>query len=254
VGGTLLPAARVTALLERTLERCGSVAPVTSEFVRRLTIGDREALLLHLRRLTLGEKISCVISCPHAGCGEQMDLDLNVSDLLVAPNQHAGAETHEALVEGEGKTYRVLFRLPNGGDQEAAAAIATEDIEAAERLVIERCVKSVRLADDETAGEVSLPPDAARALQDVMASIDEQAEIVLNLECPACERAFALPFDIGDYFQRELTRRGSDIYTEVHQLALHYHWSEAEIMAMTRARRRLYLGLLADAANTGRRR
>jgi hypothetical protein len=253
-GRALLPARRVTVLLERTLGHCVPGAAVTSEFVRHLTVGDREALMLHLRRLTLGEKISCIISCPLAACGEQMDLDLKVEDLLVPPNAHACGETQEAFVEGEGRRYRVLFRLPNGGDQEDAAALAAEDLEAAVRLVMRRCVKSTTLADDAEAGEVSLPPDAVRALQSVMASLDEQAEIVLDLKCPACGRAFSLPFDIGDYFQRELTRRGADIYREVHQLALHYHWSEAEILAMTRARRRLYLGLLADTASNGRTR
>src|SRR3982751_6855169 len=79
-GRALLPARRVTALLERTLGHCVPSGAVTSEFVRRLTVGDREALMLHLRRLTLGERISCVISCPHAACGEQMDLDLKVED------------------------------------------------------------------------------------------------------------------------------------------------------------------------------
>lgn len=251
-GRALLPAERVTALLERTLgHRCSNSA-VTSEFVRRLTVGDREALMLQLRRLTLGEKISCVISCPHAACGEQMDLDLKVADLLVPPYAHGSGETHEAFVEGGGRRYRVLFRLPNGGDQEDAAALAAEDLEAAVRLVVGRCVKSSTLADAAASGEVSLPPDAVRALQTVMASLDEQAEIVLDLNCPACGHAFSLPFDICDYFQRELTRRGTDIYTEVHRLALHYHWSEAEIMAMTRARRHVYLGLLADAASASR--
>jgi hypothetical protein len=34
------------------------------------------------------------------------------------------------------------------------------------------------------------------------------------------------------------------LYTEVHYLALHYHWSEREILALTRGKRRKYLGLL----------
>jgi hypothetical protein len=33
----------------------------------------------------------------------------------------------------------------------------------------------------------------------------------------------------------------------VHLLALHYHWSEAEILGMTQQKRRLYLDLLSDA-------
>lgn len=34
------------------------------------------------------------------------------------------------------------------------------------------------------------------------------------------------------------------LYQEVHHLALHYHWSEAEILRLPRGKRQRYLGLL----------
>lgn len=34
------------------------------------------------------------------------------------------------------------------------------------------------------------------------------------------------------------------LYEEVHHLALHYHWSEAEILRLPRSKRLRYLGLL----------
>src|SRR5262245_27830201 len=77
----LLPAQQTTALLTRCLTRLGPLAPVTSEAIRSLTVGDREALLLHLRRLTLGDRMQCILSCPISECGAKMDLDLNVNDL-----------------------------------------------------------------------------------------------------------------------------------------------------------------------------
>ena len=53
----LSPAARTTALLARCVERLGPVEPVGAEDVRALTAGDREALLLELRRLSFGERL-----------------------------------------------------------------------------------------------------------------------------------------------------------------------------------------------------
>ena len=38
---------------------------------------------------------------------------------------------------------------------------------------------------------------------------------------------------------------------EVHTLALRYHWSEGEILALTRPRRRRYLELLAESEGGG---
>ena len=38
----------------------------------------------------------------------------------------------------------------------------------------------------------------------------------------------------------------TSLYREVHYLAYHYHWSESEIMAMTRDKRHTYIDVLAD--------
>ena len=39
-------------------------------------------------------------------------------------------------------------------------------------------------------------------------------------------------------------------FIEVHALALHYHWSEGEILGLDVRRRRRYLELLTDAGDT----
>ena len=41
------------------------------------------------------------------------------------------------------------------------------------------------------------------------------------------------------------------LYEEIHVLALHYHWSEAAILALPAGKRRRYLGLLARQAERG---
>src|SRR6185436_2177290 len=61
-GRYLKPAARATQLLTRCLLRLGPMEPVTSDAVKQLTVGDREALLLRLRQITLGDRIACVLS------------------------------------------------------------------------------------------------------------------------------------------------------------------------------------------------
>src|SRR5215468_8141694 len=80
-GKSLPAAARVTQLLTRCVCRLGSLEPVGADTVRRLNVGDREALLLHLRRLALGERASCLLSCP--SCAKKMDLDLQIDELLL---------------------------------------------------------------------------------------------------------------------------------------------------------------------------
>jgi hypothetical protein len=243
-GNLLLPAHRATALIARCLERLGPRGPVTLETVRSLTVGDREALLLHLRHLTLGDHMQGVVDCPTSDCGEKMDLDLKVSDLLLPPYEDY-RRSYEAAVADNGSDYRVRFRLPTGADQEDVAVVARTDSEAAGELLLYRCVESVTGEDGEPVE--TLPPAVADRISDVMSELDPQAELTLSLTCPACERAFLAPFDTASYLFRELDGRVMRLYREVHLLAFYYHWSEAEIIDMPDRKRRLYLELLEEA-------
>ncbi len=51
----------------------------------------------------------------------------------------------------------------------------------------------------------------------------------------------------GDFLLQELDARAVQLLEEVHALALHYHWSEREILALAPTRRERYLALLADS-------
>src|SRR5262249_41810835 len=147
-GSALSPASRTTAMLARCLCGLGPLSAVTADVARSLSIGDREALLLHLRRLTLGDTLSCVLSCP--ACAEQLDLELQAAELLLPPYRHA-TDLHETSVRLKGASYRIRFRLPNGADQEQAAMLVATAPQAAAELVLRRCVQEIV---DERTGEV----------------------------------------------------------------------------------------------------
>jgi hypothetical protein len=236
------PAARATALLASCLSFDGGATPATPDFARRLTVGDREALLLHLRRITSGERLACVVTCPT--CGDRLDLDLRASDLLVPTYDHQGPD-HVATVADGDQAFRVRFRLPTGGDQEVAAPLVAGDEGRAERLVLERCVAEVTTRDG---GPVDgLPAAVARRLPGIMAELDPQAELRLAAECPACGAAFSTLFDAAHYLLQEIAQASDRLFREVHLLAYHYHWSAAEILALTGRQRRRYVDLLGEA-------
>jgi len=240
--GSRLPvAARVTQLIARCLQRLGPLEPVNADTVRRLSVGDREALLLHLRRVTLGESISCLLVCP--SCANKMDLDLQVSELLLPPYSDAKVEYEAEINDGE-RCYRVIFRLPNGEDQEAAAVKATESLDSAAEFVLRRCVERVTTAGDKSISD--LPPALVHALPEKMAELDPQADVLLDLTCPECSAKFVVPFDAADFVCREFAAQEHELYRGVHALSLHYHWSEDAILRLSRRKRTIYLELLAD--------
>jgi hypothetical protein len=239
-------AARTTALLARCVTRLGDAGPVRMEDVRRLRIGDREALLLHLRRLTLGEHVSCVLTCPSPQCGKPMELELSTQELLVPPYPHTN-EIHETEIETVDGRYRLSFRLPNGGDQEAIADTATIQPEAAATILLQRCVQSLARDDSEMPVSV-IPPTVAEALSAKMVELDPQAEILLDLHCLDCGVEFFAPLDLASFFFQELSGRQQSLYHEVHLMAISYHWSEEAILGLTRSRRQLYLDMLCGSA------
>ena len=252
----LLPAKRTTALLARCLARLEGLegaAQSPETLARALTVGDREALLLHLRRLTVGEHLPCVLQCPAADCGQPMDLELRVSDLLLPPY----AETqpaHEATLGDDGAASYVRFRLPTGADQEAAAALGITDPEAATDLLLRRCLLQLAVGEEPATAvtaETELPKAVRRELPGLLARLDPQAELLLNLACPACDHAFTALLDAAAYLFQEVSGRAAHLYREVHLLALSYHWSEAEILGMNAARRQRYLDLLAESLGEG---
>jgi hypothetical protein len=245
-GKYLSAPARATQLLTRCLVRVGPAKPITAELVRRMSAGDREALLLHIRRLTLGGQISCLLSCVH--CKEKMDLDLEIAELLVAPYAHS----QEAYEVDIGDGYRVRFRLPNGEDQEFVASAGEDSVDAAAQALLARCIEYVSSRDQARLSD--LPSVVLHELPARMAALDPQAEISLELTCPECRLSFTVPFDAGDYLCRELALQERQLYRELHAISLHYHWSEDAALSLTRRKRQTYFELLVDDGMRGGRR
>jgi hypothetical protein len=245
-GGSLLPAQWVTEVLARCVIGLGSGEPVTRDAVRSLTVGDREALLLHLRRLTAGDRLQCVLTCPD--CGEKLDLELKAADLLL-PACSEPRERYETWVRDGDAACRIVFRLPTGADQEVAAALARTDIDAAADLLLRRCVESV--VDAEGALVQGFPAALREQLPARMAELDTQAELTLNLTCPACGSTFTTIFDSASYLFQELQADMRHLDHEVHLLAYHYHWSPSDILGLSTRKRRRYLEILEEELTRG---
>jgi uncharacterized protein (UPF0212 family) len=234
--------ARATALLARclvddTLDNARSLAD-------SLTVGDREALLLHLRRLTLGETAECVLTCPYTECGEQMEFELRVDDLVV-PAYELPKRLYEIRLALDGGPYDVVFRLPTAADLDAAPALAGDDPESVALELLRLCV--VRASQRGRHVPVDRLSAAVRAaIAEEMAELDPQAELELTLACPACGTEFSVVFDTASFLLQELDLRTTALLADVHALALHYHWSERDILAMPATRRAKYLELLSE--------
>jgi len=222
----------VTRLLSGCLLRVGD-HEVTTESVRQLLVGDRDFLVLNLRRLTLGENFHAVVTCP--ACDKKMDVSFKATDVPIETPAKVEASYELRLAAAADRERTVRFRLPTGADQESVLGVSVES--AVDRL-LSRC-----LLDD---GGLPLDQDERQQLVDAIESHAPRVELELALQCPECEKDFVFPFDTTAFFLQELRSNGRNLLREIHSLAFYYHWSEAEILNLDRERRRAYLSLLTD--------
>lgn len=222
----------VTKLLSACFVRLDDQA-VNAEMIAKLLAGDRDYLILQLRRMTLGDQFAAVFSCP--ACRRAMDVEFRAQDILIEPRPQDAA-----TYTWRGAQRMVQYRLPNGADQEAVADLSPAE---AVDALFARCV----VID----GGTPLSVEERSAVIAEMERLAPQIDLELDLSCPECGHSFTTPFDCTSFFFSEIRAQSRHLMREVHYLALHYHWSESEILNLQRDRRRGYLALLNETLGHG---
>jgi hypothetical protein len=182
-----------------------------------LPVGERDDRLLSVREAVFGAAFEAVVDCPR--CGERLEIAFTAADVRARP-----AEAPVLSVEVAGTA--IPFRLPTSND--VLAALREADPAAA---LVARC------AD----GPVG--PEAVRLVADAMAAADPRAEVLVGLTCEACAHAWEAPLDVGQFLWRDVDEHVRRLVADVDALARRYGWSEAEVLALSPRRRRVYLEL-----------
>jgi hypothetical protein len=225
--GTGRPAA-VRALMLMAAVRPGDDIQALSH----LSIGQRDRTLLDLREVLFGSAVHCVTDCTQ--CGEAIELDFRIGDIRLS---HGDAGPAYAF-QHDG--YDIRFRLPHSAD---LIALEGERPDTAERQLLARCVLDARTKEG-SVGASELPEKVLAAMNQRMSEADPQAEIMLEVSCPACSCVVPAPFDIVSHLWTELDAWARRLLREVHTIASAYGWSESAILDMSPGRRRAYLDLL----------
>jgi hypothetical protein len=212
----------------------------------RLSMGERDARLLALREAAFGPQLTSVTACP--ACGERLEMTFGADELRGKGEPRGTDESHSAQPHARDETcalgfagYDVLFRLPNTLDLAAVAEGA--DVDAARGVLIERCILSARRGDDEVAF-ADLPREVLDAIAARMGEADPHGDIRLSLTCTRCAHEWREAFDVGQFLWAELHAWAARTLGEVHKLARAYGWREADILALSPARRQFYLDMI----------
>lgn len=200
-----------------------------------LPLGEVARRLLALHAQWFGGALVSVSVCPD--CGESVEAQCDPVALRAA----APAPPPVAPLTIDAHGCAVRYRLPAPLDLAYAARAATAD--AARRLLLERCILEA-VCDGVACAAADLPDRVVADVAAAMEAADPLAEISLEIGCPACGAAWTAALEPERFLLAAVEETARDVLREVHQLARAYGWSEAESLALSRARRRAYLELI----------
>jgi len=219
----------VTALLARAV-RFIDGERADPELIRQLTPGDRDFLLLQVVRVTFGPSVELLLTCPDAACRSRMHAAFDLHQVPVESRQVKASYPLD-LPDGRMTT----FRLPVGGDQEAAVAWSGMTRDQKRVRFLARCLPA----------GADMPGDAARRLlSEAIQAAAPRADLDFAAVCPECGRESVHHLEPARWLIAELHRRFSQFEREVHLLSLHYHWPLRNVLAMARERRGRWVRML----------
>lgn len=199
-----------------------------------VSVGERDRQLLQLREELFGTRLEAIALCPK--CGTRLELSFSTSDLQQQPSEETSTSPQPRRLQSGG--YEVDYRLPTSRDLLEVA----NNPGGGRELLLERCTEA--RSDGIAIPAAALPAPLVKLLGEAMAEADPQAEVQINLDCPACSHRWSTVFDILSYLWGEIEDWAERLLADVHSLASAYGWSERDIIAMSARRRRLYLEMV----------
>jgi hypothetical protein len=170
------------------------------------------ALVVRAHVETFGGLVACTATCP--GCGELIDVTLDLTALPVAPASTAtvavGALTVRAL------TTRDLLDAGSAEDPRA--------------LLLSRCVEGA-------GGPAATVDDAVDVAAERLAGA---AAVVLRCVCPGCGAQVRVGLDPGLLLWEQVSAAAERLLVEVADLAAAYGWSETDVLRLSPMRRAAY--------------
>ena len=207
-----------------------------------LSVGQRDRYLLDVRKWTFGTRLACFTECLQ--CRERLEFELDVNDIQVEQSEAypVPPEVYRAYT-AQSERYELSFRLPASLDLAAIAVCA--DIGAARDLLVQRCLLQVT-SDGVEVDVKAVPQVVIATLAEHMGERDPQAEVQIDLICPACDYRWPVLFDIVVFLWKEICVQAKRLLREIHTLAWAYGWREADILSLSPARRQFYLEMVTN--------
>lgn len=192
-----------------------------------LDVGTREHDALRLAARVAGAALDAETIC--AQCGERMEICVPLAALQFVPT---------GIAEVRDGAWQIGLRVPDTRD--VLAALDFPAGEASEAALFSRCVTSARY-NGEARTATDLPAALRAQCEARLDALAPLANLTLDLVCPACGAADAVPLDAGAFVFERMRHWVEDQLDDIARLCRAYGWREADVLAMSAWRRSFYL-------------
>lgn len=220
-------AEQVSIILTNAVDKVAGMA-ASEELVRSLSSGDRLYLILQLEALIDQSPQWMTSSCQ--ACDELVQFQVNPATMPVKPAGKRFPQINISLSIGD-----VTLRVPSGDDEEILANLVQSENDALDILLARLLSSPAQRLDvsELTAEDIDL-------IDKRLDEMSPQPGASVSIECPYCAHRQQIPIDNYAW----ITRKTQRLDEEIHTMATHYHWSEKEILSLSRNRRQRYLQLI----------
>ena len=184
-----------------------SVGPynVTSRMLSEMVIGDRDHLLLEIRKESMGPTITAGVSC--GTCGAKVDVKFDIGEIekiVIEDPSVMEVVNGEMSYRLKGEGFNALCRFPKGKDQELIMQVANKNPIAASYGLYVACL--LEWGDKKGPFEASffedLPLKVIDAFEDAFMSFQPGPIMKLEAPCPSCSADIDFTFRGSDFLFR----------------------------------------------------
>jgi len=174
-------------IVKRGLVRVGEhEAPINPTLLGELLVGDREMVLLAIRRATYGDSMELTMICP--ACASAVDANYDLANEIPIRKLEDPMQRRIEVKLRDGRT--AIARLPTAADQDALLRLTGKTLPEANSVLLSRCLITID----------GMPANSLAAVQnlgiiDRRTILDEMTDIQpgpkygeVMVECPGCGR------------------------------------------------------------------
>jgi hypothetical protein len=188
----------LAVLLQRGLVKIGS-REATLNDLDLLLSGDRDAILIGIRRITFGEDITLSVICPN--CGEKQETKINLSEDIPVKSLVNPIEDRTWRVESK-KGY-ITVSLPTGVTQKKLLENSDKTSAEINTMLLSGCVLSVN--DQPSMGATTVlnlsMADRTKIIESILERNPGPRLGEVKKICKACGEDIELPLSLVDLFR-----------------------------------------------------